>query len=149
LHADFTNFTNAPLTVPVATGGNATIVGNLTGQEMFFAPSFTGTIGAQYEIPTAVGKFLLASSYQYNGGFNWGGTADAAGEPNNRVRQSSYNLLNASLQWKSSNDRWSIRFWGKNITSTKYWGYVTTSANGDNYSPAAPATYGVTASMHL
>jgi iron complex outermembrane recepter protein len=149
LHADFTNFTNAPLTVPVATGGNATIVGDLTGQEMFFAPSFTGTIGAQYEIPTAVGKFQLASSYQYNGGYNWGGTADAAGTPSNRIRQSSYNLLNASLQWKSSDDRWSVRFWGKNITSTKYWSYASTSANGDVYSPAAPATFGVTASMHL
>lgn len=149
LHSEFISFPGAPLTVRLANGRNQTIVGNLTGQQMFLAPAFTGSLGAEYSIPSTVGEFLLASSYQYNGGFNWNGTADADGTPNGRIREHSYDLLNASLAWTSLNGRWSIRGWGKNITSTRYHAFVQTNANGDTYSPGPPATYGITFSTHF
>jgi iron complex outermembrane recepter protein len=149
LHTDFISFPGAPLTVQLPNGRNKTIVGNLTGQRLFLAPAFTGSVGAEYSMPSAIGTFLLASSYQYNGGFNWNGTANADGTPNGRIREHSYNLLNTSLMWTSLNSRWSIRGWGKNITSTKYHAFAQTNANGDTYSPGPPATYGVTFGMHF
>ena len=149
LHSEFTSFPGAPLTVQLPNGRNQTIVGNLTGQQLFLAPAFTGSVGAEYSMPSAIGTFLLASSYQYNGGFNWNGTANADGTPNGRIREHSYDLLNTSLMWTSLDGRWSLRGWGKNITSTKYHAFVQTNANGDTYSPGPPATYGITFGMHF
>jgi iron complex outermembrane receptor protein len=149
LHSEFTSFPGAPLTVQLPNGRNQTIVGNLTGQQLFIAPAFTGSVGAEYSMPSTIGTFLLASSYQYNGGFNWNGTANADGTPNGRIREHSYDLLNTSLMWTSLDGRWSLRGWGKNITSTKYHAFVQTNANGDTYSPGPPATYGITFGMHF
>jgi iron complex outermembrane recepter protein len=149
LHAKFTSFTGAPLTVRQANGRNATISGDLSDQELFLAPDFTASVGGQYALPSPVGTFVLASSYQYNDGFNWQGTAYADGTPNGRIRQHAYSLLNASLQWTSNDERWDIRLWGKNITSTEYRAFTQTNANGDTYSPGPPATYGVTLGMHF
>jgi iron complex outermembrane receptor protein len=149
LHSEFTSFPGAPLTVQLPNGRNQTIVGNLTGQQLFIAPAFTGSVGAEYSMPSPVGTFVFASSYQYNGGFNWNGTANADGTPNGRIREHSYDLLNTSLMWTSLDGRWSLRGWGKNITSTKYHAFVQTNANGDTYSPGPPATYGITFGMHF
>ena len=143
LHAEFTDFPNAPATRRNPPGGNTTVFIDYSGRDMLSAPKFVGTIGAQYKIETQHGDFNLAGNYSYNDGFSWSLEVD------DRTREGSYGTLNLSLTWTHPSERYDIRLWGKNVTGTEYNVYAITSANGDYGAPGAPATFGVTFGLHL
>jgi iron complex outermembrane receptor protein len=144
LHTEFLSFANAPATVLKASGGDSTIYVNYAGQPIFNAPKFTATIAGQYVIPLPTSRVVLGAQYQYNSGFNWAATANANGQITDRDAQPAYSLLNLSADWIFKDGKWDVRLWGKNVTGTKYYAQVATSSYGDLYSPAPPATFGVT-----
>jgi iron complex outermembrane receptor protein len=149
LHAEFVSFPGAPLAVRQPNGTNTTIIGNLAGQPLFLAPDFTANLGMQYRIPSAIGEFLFAANYQFNNGYNWAATANAAGTLNDRVTQGAYSLVNLSLKWASWNGKCDLTLWGKNVTDTRYRNNVQANSVGDTYTPAAPATYGFDVGIHF
>jgi len=106
-----------------------------TGNELSRAPDYTYNVGFDYTVPTTVGNFIVAATYAYNDGFFW--------EPDNRLAQESYGLLNANLSWGSSDGRYRAFLFGKNLTEEEYSQFVSGGTLGDVIAPAAPRTYGI------
>ncbi|EIZ77606.1 hypothetical protein WSK_3842 [Novosphingobium sp. Rr 2-17] len=141
MHSRFTSFPDATLSVPLEGGGNATVAGNASGFKTPHSPDFTSNIGVQYDWPTDIGDFSAAANYNYNGGFVW--------DADNRLKQNPYHLINASLNWQSLSGGLGVQIWVKNLLSQKYAIYATANIVGDEESPAAPRTFGITLSAHI
>ena len=121
--------------------GSIRLEGDCSGNELIRAPEFTYNLGLNYELPTQSGLFGLSTTLAYNGGFYW--------EPDNRVKEGSYNIFNASFYWTSANGKYHIRVYGKNLLDEEYSIYTTESSFGDTASPAPPHTYGASFELRL
>jgi iron complex outermembrane receptor protein len=143
----YTNFNDAPFYSPnlgpggVPVGGNMQHVGNATGFDTVRTPKGTATLSAGYRMPVPGGILNFVISGYYNSGFAW--------DPDNRLRQSSYDVLNASVDWWVGRNRWAVRLWGRNLTGTQYCVYEAASTLADACSPAPPRTFGVAIRAHL
>lgn len=101
------------------------------------SPEISWSFGGQYEVDLAsAGTLTLSANYYYNDGYFF--------DPQNRVEQPSYSLVNAAVTWKP-NETYSIMLWGKNLTDEERITQVDVILpTGDDYFPEAPRTYGVT-----
>lgn len=140
LHARYNSFPNAPYYTPSPTGGDIPSSFNATGNAAVRSPDFVGNVTAAYHFAFVHGAVDISAGDYYNSGFYW--------NPDNRVRQTAYSLLNSSVTWTASNELWSVRIWGKNLTSRRYYSYETDQEFGDDASPAAPLTFGVLFGYH-
>jgi len=140
-HARYTDFKNASITVPQAAGGNLLVSGDASGMRLQNVPDWTANLGASYEIPTAVGDFTLFANYYRNDGW--------PADPDNRVKQEAYTLLDASVAWRSTNKVLTVSLWGKNLTDEFYFQQLGASNFSDNGVQAAPRTYGATFGVHF
>ena len=139
LHATYTDFPGAQLSIPAVGGGSILATLDATGNRMPLAPTWTFDIAPVYDVPLgAAGDLSLAAIYSYNNGFFY--------EPDNRLRQGAYGVLNMSATWTPVNDRYSIRLWGKNLQNTAYTTANYAQSNGDYAAYAPPRTFGVTLS---
>jgi iron complex outermembrane receptor protein len=116
-------------------------VGNATGFDTVRTPEETATVSAVYRVPVLNGNVNFALSDYYNSGFAW--------DPENRLRQSSYDVLNASVEWSAPKNAWGVRLWGRNLTGAHYCAFETATTLNDQCAPAPPRTYGITLSAHL
>ena len=122
-------------------GGNTTLICNLSGNRMIRAPKFTMNFGASYDIALSGGSSIkLAANDAYNSGFFW--------DPENRLRQSSYHNISASLTWTSANEKWDVQIWGKNLADENIWS-TATGGTSDTYSPGLPRTFGIKIGYHI
>jgi iron complex outermembrane receptor protein len=140
-HGRYTNFTNASLSVPLAAGGNQLVTGDASDKRLQNVPDWTLSVGAEYEIPTSVGSFTFAVNYYHNDGW--------AADPDNRVQQGAYDLLDSSIAWRSAKERFSLSLWGKNLADEFYFQQLGATNFSDNGVQAAPRTYGVTFGLHF
>lgn len=112
------NFADAPFFSPTLgpdgepIGGNTQSVGNATGLDTVRTPRNTMAVSAAYRVPLAVGRLNFTVSTYYNSGFAW--------DPDNRPRQSGYDVANASIDWEARGNAWSVRLWGSNFAGTRY-----------------------------
>lgn len=157
--ATYTDFTNAIISVPyplpagftipagqsclgtfgnpfAQLGGNCLIRGDASGNKLQNTPELTGSLGGSLDIRTGIGTFTLAANFYYNDGFV--ATADE------RVVQDSYNLIDASVTWRDANERMYVRLWGNNLSEEYYRSQLGATNSGDNGTPGAPRTYGLT-----
>ncbi len=141
LHARFLDFPNAPFTVPLPGNQGALLTsGDASGRVIPDSPTFTGTFGAGYKVHTSTGNYTFDVTDSYVSGFY--------GEPDNRLFQPSFHLLNASLAWLSASERWGGRLYADNLLdkavasqiSSLNVGYVAVYSN-------PPRTYG--AAVHV
>jgi iron complex outermembrane receptor protein len=130
-HARYKNFTNAQVTTPGPTGGNILTTGDASGKRLQNVPDWTLSLGASYEI----GPVTITGNYYHNDGW--------AADPDNRVRQSAYDLVDASINWAIGGGA-SLSIWGKNLTNAFYFQQLGASNFADNGVQASPRTYGVT-----
>jgi iron complex outermembrane recepter protein len=135
LNATFNDFTGAQFSVRNP-DGTTTISqgGTLTGNDLTRSPKTTFNIGVFGNFPVDNGKISANTNYAYNSGYFW--------EPDNRLKQKSYGLLNAEIGWFAADDRWGVRFYAKNLTNTEFSVWQVATTNGDLYAPAAPRTLG-------
>jgi len=137
IHDRYKKFTNAFELFPLPTGGNSFDQnGDATGNRLQNTPDATINVGGTYDIPTTIGKFTLAANYYHNSGYY--------ADPQNRVQQKAYDLIDASLTWYSSDDHFMIRLWSKNLTNQFYVQQTNPLNVGDNYVAAPPRTFGLT-----
>ena len=139
LHTRIGDFPGAPNTrlLPngLADGGDPNF--NARGNDLPFAPKFTGGAGFNYKIPTESGTFNLAANVYYNDG--------SFSEIDNRLRVDNYVLANASIGWTDASEALSLTLWGRNLGNEYYYSQLTSQAGGvDVASPAQPRTYGFT-----
>jgi iron complex outermembrane receptor protein len=135
LHAKYVNFHNVPFTSPNANGTNRTRLGDASGADLIRAPTVTTTFGADYTLDLPTGALVASGAVYYNSGFVF--------EPDQRLRQPHYTLLNASLAYRPDGTRWDLRVFATNIANTKYFVSQQSSAFGDSAAPGEPRIVGV------
>ncbi len=115
-------------------GNNETAV-NAKGNRLVHAPKFTANFSIDYTHEFSSGVF----------GLNFGGNYDAGYffDPNNRVKQKPYALLNAEVSFAPNAIKGlRIVLWGKNLTNHNYIQSVLETNYADAVSWAAPRQYG-------
>lgn len=158
-HARYTDFTNAIISVPyplassfviptgqtcrgtfgnprTQLGGNCLIIGDASGNKLQNTPAITANFGGSLEIPTEIGSFTFSGNYYYNDGYV--GTADE------RVVQDSYDLVSGSVTWHNPTKSYFVKLWAQNLTNSHYFAQIGATNSGDNGTPGAPRTFGLT-----
>jgi iron complex outermembrane receptor protein len=138
LSGEYTSFPKAVFySVNPAPGFGLTVLTNqnATGNDTVFTPHWVTNLSAQYKLPTSIGRFTLGGTWNYNDGFYY--------DPQNRLRNPSYNQVNANLTWEPEDGKW-VRLWVNNLLDERYYSTIQPSNFGDLYFPAPPRTYGVT-----
>jgi iron complex outermembrane receptor protein len=144
LHARYDSYPNAIAYVP---NTNQSLAGDpsalvtpaggldLSGNVMPRAPTLTSTVGFDYVVPLPVGS-LLASGTSYHSDKFYFEAADTAST-------GPYELVNASVAYRSSKERWTATVWGNNLTARIYLETNIDSQFGtaDEYAP--PLTFGL------
>jgi iron complex outermembrane receptor protein len=139
MHTEYNSFPLAPLSSPMPGGGTAYTSGSVSGNRLPFGPRVSSTFTADYLVPLgASGDLNFSGTYSHNSGW--------FGEPDNRLHQPAYDLLNAQISWNSSDQIYEVRLWGRNLTDTQYVTALGSQPNGDFAVFAPPRTYGVTVS---
>ena len=145
--AKYTRFPDAAVFQPVADGngnliGNTEITTDLSGRRLLRAPKFSGTLSANYDYITSIGKLGAYVSGYYNSGYGL--------EPENRVYQGKYATLDAEISFAPDAIRGlRIAIWGKNLTDKAFIASALTSQFGDGVSYADPRTFGVRAEFRF
>lgn len=136
LDSEFSDFPFAPYTVPNPTnvGGAATIIQSAKGNDTPLAPEVTGTLGIQYTMAVGEGQLDMNLLYSYNDGYAY--------EPDNRLQQPSFEVVNASVVYQMT-PQWGVEVWGKNLTDETYYVQKLGSALADVAVAAAPRTFGI------
>ena len=141
MHDAFTKFPDAQLSIPYgAAGGGGDLLlfdYNAAGKRLPIAPDWTFDISPLYVIPLdTLGDLSLGATVSYNDGFYY--------EPDNRLHQGPYTVVNMSATWDSPDDVYSVQLWAKNITNEAYTQGQYSQGNGDYAIYAPPRTYGIT-----
>lgn len=142
LSAKYTDFPDAAFYEPGGESNNFGLIGpfsrSANGNYLSRAPKVTFNIGGQYVMPLEGGSSLtFGANYAYTGDFYW--------DPDNRVKQKAYGLLDAQISYMFAGDKYAVRLWGSNLTDEHYYANEFESAGpqGSVGAPAAPRTFGV------
>ncbi|MCP3730029.1 TonB-dependent receptor [Sphingomonas sp. MG17] len=137
LHARYTRFPNAPGTILLATNLAQGTTVNASGNTLPRAPEVTANVGVDYKLRTGFGSVLFSGSFYHNSGIFF--------EPDNRLRQGAYSLVNSSITFADADDRFSLQFWANNLLDEQYHSMIVSSSGNPDFGAAgAPRTYGVT-----
>src|SRR3546814_12624354 len=91
-------------------GGYGTTPCVLAGRRLPQAPEFSYTLGVNYALETELGLFEFNATDGYKSHVFW--------EPNNRLRQEGFHVVNASLTWKPLDSGFSLQVYGRNLTGS-------------------------------
>ena len=126
---------------------------NLKGNHTVQTPPFSANVTATYDIPVSTGDLSLTLHFSHSGNYwsepsNGEGQVDLGPTALSRSnplaeKQGSVDLLNASIQWTSSDDKYTVRLWGKNIANEEYFLFNNSTATVTKKVPAPPRTFGV------
>jgi iron complex outermembrane receptor protein len=143
LDARYKKFPGGTRTIPntvdgVRTGGFTSQLNvPLDGFRLPSSPKFSFVLGVTYTFDTSVGEFVLNANDGYKSDYFW--------EPDNRLKQESFHLVNASVTWNAT-DRTSLQLFGRNLAGEYYFSSAAEGTGGnDVHLPAAPRTYGIKA----
>jgi iron complex outermembrane recepter protein len=126
-----------PGTSPQTVGQPCSVEGNT----LVRSPENTVNLGLSYRQPVSFGVVGGSLDFMWSDSFYW--------EVDNRLEEPSKALLNGALYWRSSDSRWGLTLWGRNMTDEKYSTFSVAQATGspsgigDHYNPAAPRTWGM------
>ena len=140
INSEYTDFPDATFTPPSPFDGPQT-QGDATGNELIFAPKISFNASANYRIPSSIGEFALDAVVSYRD--------DVFVSADNRLTIPGYWLANASVGWTSTDGRFGLRAWVRNLFDTDYYANRTEQALGDIQYLAPPRTFGVTASLNM
>ena len=136
LDAHFVSFPNAIVNVPKFCSGvpcgNLSVTQNLAGYTLNNAPSWTYTLGADFNTKLAQGLLLGNLSYFHSSKFFT--------DPNDRLFQPDYGILNASISWTTPDGHTKFALTGRNLTDEKVVTEIFESGNGDFATYQRPRT---------
>lgn len=146
LDAKYHSFPGGTCTTPrviagAVLGGFASAPCDLSGNRLPSAPKFSYSIGVTYAFDTPIGGFELNANDGYKSDYPW--------EPDNRLKQEAYHLVNASITWTPDDSEFSLQLFARNLFDEYYFSSGAETAGNDVYLPAAPRTYGVKARYHF
>ena len=112
VHDRFDDFPTAQ-TGLVPTGGITQLADiSAAGKRLPNTPDWTVNLGAEYKVPIGAQNLTLAADYFH--------TSEWFSDPENRLAQPAYSLVNASAMLTFDHDRYSVRIWGKNLGNVAY-----------------------------
>lgn len=137
LDAKYKKFEAATVYNPSPSGlGNTQSAQDVSGNRLPRTPKWTLVGSLSYKHDTSVGEFGAYIGGNYNSGIYF--------DPNNRVRQGRYALLDAELSFSPvSLPGLRVALWGKNLTDRDYIQSALESTLVDSGSYGDPRTYGV------
>jgi iron complex outermembrane receptor protein len=124
-------------TEPGIGGGAATTV-DLSNNEFYMTPKFTGSLAGTYEIPFADGRLRLHADYTWRDSVQF----NVVNDFNN---SGPVGLLDARFAYSSSGDRWEVALFGTNLTDKQY-AYIGGTILGPLPAPAPAGSVGPYAS---
>lgn len=136
IDGEYTDFPLTPVTTlnPVFPFGVITTPTATKGLPLIRTPKFSANLTADYTLDVGGGDELgFNVAYQYSGSY--------AFEPDGRLRQKAYSLVNGSVRYKLD-DAVTLRLWGRNIFDKKYYSQVTSTFLGDLQNVAFGRQYG-------
>ncbi|MGV3769074.1 MAG: TonB-dependent receptor, partial [Sphingobium phenoxybenzoativorans] len=140
MHAEFTDYRNAVGSIVRPGGGGTLVTVDASGNRIPQAQKFAASLAADYETDVSFGNLHFNVTGNYNGDYYF--------EPDNFLRQGSFVILNSSITWTSSDEHYSLSFWGRNLANEKIITNASSQAIGYPISYGqAPRTYGVTAKL--
>ena len=134
---EYTDFPLTPVTSlnPVFPFGIVTTPTATQGNRLIRTPKFAGNLALDYSVPVAEGdEFGFHVTYQYSGGYPF--------EPDGRLRQPDYHLVNGSLSYTFSENA-TIRLWARNLFNERYFVNITGTFLGDIRNAALGRQYGM------
>ncbi|WP_313805163.1 TonB-dependent receptor [Sphingobium sp.] len=137
--AEYKDFPLAVIAVTRVAGGYSLTTGSATGNRLALSPKHTLGLAADYAVKLASGELGFNAGYYYNSGFFH--------EPDNATRQKAYNLINASIRYRTDSGL-SLSVWGNNLSNAVVanvdgvQSFGATGIRRASYAP--PRTYGVT-----
>lgn len=135
-------YTSYPNAVPINADGVSGAPVSEAGNHTIVTPPVTGNISVSYKVLLPYGTLQPSVTVIYNDGFYW--------QPDNRLTQPAYTLVNTSLLWTAPNARYDVRLWAKNLGDARYYiARLGVAGVGDVQEQAPPRTYGVTLSAHF
>ena len=139
LNGEYTKFEDAPVSTSNSPQPGSTIVaGNVKGNDITRAPEQQYIVGITYN---------LSESLTYS--LNFSRTSDFYWEPDNRLKQDPLNKLNMTLSWNSSDSKYGVQLWGRNLLDEEYDAFAIALPFGDIAQAAAPMTFGVNVNYHF
>lgn len=135
LDTQIKDFPNATYFVPAPVGAKQLDDQDASGNDLPRAPDFTFNLMPSFTVPMGGGLLRASISYYYSDGYFW--------DHQNFRDQDSYQMVNASIGWKSPNDRWGIRLFGSNLLDEEIAEFTVAQGVGDSFSAAPPLTYGI------
>ncbi|MFA5630565.1 MAG: TonB-dependent receptor [Porticoccaceae bacterium] len=136
LDTEYSDFKDAPFYEPAPAGGNVLDTIDASGHDMIRSPDFTTNLGFNYSVAVSDSLRLIANANWYHSdGFYW--------EPDNRLKQDAYDLVNAQIGFSTADDAWRVRLFARNLLDEEYFTLATITGQGDAMGPGAPRTYGV------
>lgn len=116
---------------------------DVSGNRLPYAPKWAINVGAAYAVPIgALGTATLSGEYAYKSRVYFSPFQDAF------LSQANYGLWSARISFEDTAKRWTLAFWGKNLTNELVQNdalenYSAISGSRTTRFPLAPRTYGV------
>ena len=134
LHSEFTNYPNALIGTPG--GGVPVTIGDVSGNNLPYAPEFTFNLNANYTIDLGEGELALNGAYLHS--------SSAFHEADNVLREPAYDLFNASAKYTLPGGHYFVRGFINNITNEPIRGNALTIPSGQQIQlMRAPRTFGL------
>jgi iron complex outermembrane recepter protein len=125
-----------PCTSQTAAGATVGFSCDPTGNEMVRAPKTAINAGINFDTPISVGRLGANANVFWTAKFFW--------EPDNRLIEPAYAVVNADVYWTDKSDRYTIKAYGKNLFDENYSSFSVAQAGlNDQHSAAPPRTYGL------
>jgi iron complex outermembrane receptor protein len=142
LHNEFTSFPNALIFTQIPGGGVSSAPGDASGHKLPNAQNFSGSISLNYDTDVSFGRLNFNVTESHNGAF--------AFEADNFLRQSAYNIVNASANWTSLHDQVGMSLFVKNLFKAEVLTHATSLPLGQMATEyLAPRTYGISARVRF
>ncbi|MFA5630136.1 MAG: TonB-dependent receptor [Porticoccaceae bacterium] len=142
LDTEYKEFGDTGCTVRLPSGETAGVVCDPAGNPVIRAPEYTLNAGFLYEVPISTGSVGVSMDYFWTDEFNW--------EPDGRLVEPAYGRLNGQLFWSSVDERYRVTLWARNLTDEEYSTFTVGQPGiADQYTPAAPRTFGLEFSFNL
>lgn len=151
LHSEWTSFPNAQTALPATAaspnafckailcnplGGVVSRTFDATGNRLPYAPQYVVNVTPSYRQPIGDSEVVLSVNWYYNSGYY--------NDASNVYRQSAYNTLGATGEWRPLNGAYSVKVWGKNLTDEAIFARMSTTAPfGEFFALSPPRTYGI------
>jgi iron complex outermembrane receptor protein len=135
IHDRFTDFPNAVIDTQIPTGGVDITTGSANGNRLPLTPDGTFNLSVDYRHAIADGEAGFNVTYGHSSGYFF--------QPDNRMEQPAFNLVNATLSWSTPGERLKVSLWGKNLTNEVVANALLPSAIGSLAAYRPPRTFGV------